>query len=290
MGNLGSSRNGVESATEFAFLADAWLRFLSHALREKNATLNQYWTLLITLERSGITIADMVSLLELNYTTIAECVGRLEVQGALTKTINENDHRCSVLRITSAGQQLFNELDKRLTQTVRKALDPLLGFQRIETMRMFHSLCSRVGKTRMMGNLVRGDSAFTITCAQTSMNFNSLCLNHGITPFQGHLILFVGQRDDTAVKYIRKRLLQDASTLSRTLNKLTQLEYIARTPGDNKREIKVILTPKGLSCASLLAEETTLLMKRLFAEDFLSDIYYQAIDALRTSLTIYEPK
>lgn len=287
MGDPGISCNSIENAIAFELMSDAWLRIFSHTLREKDATLNQYWTLLIILKHEDFAIADTVSLLELNYTTIAECINRLEEQGALTKRVDDNDLRHSVLQITKSGQQLFNDLDRLLAQTARKALDSLLGSQRIDAMRMFYGVCSRVRKTRMMGNFVRGDSAFIITCAQTSMNFASLCLSHGITSFQGQLMLLIGQEGSADIKYLRGKLLQDASTVSRAVNKLAQRDYLTKLPGANKREARLTLTPRGLSLASSLAEQTVYLIEQLFGDDFLSEIYCQTIDALRASLAIY---
>lgn len=46
----------------------------------------------------------------------------------------------------------------------KSALGPLQGDERTQALQLFFEACVRLNKKRMMGDLVRGDSAFIIAC------------------------------------------------------------------------------------------------------------------------------
>lgn len=278
-----SLRTWRAAATEVIF--DAWTRVASNELRRhEGATLNQFWVLLIASEHGSVPISTMVELLELNYTTIAECVGSLERLGAVTKTVDENDRRTFPVHLTNSGRKLFETLDLCLARTAKKALTPLTGQAKIEAMRMFHQLCERVDKPRRVGNLIRGDSAFLIACQQCAMVFSKLCGKQVLTPLQGRIMLALGCEGVAGVKQLRQALFQDAPTLSRSLKKLESLGYIRKTPGNTKRETNVALTTSGKLCAGALAQETVEALESLLGSDFDGALFAHTLECLHASL------
>lgn len=266
-------------------LFDAWTRAASNELRRhEGATLNQFWVLLIASDHGSISISAMVELLELNYTTIAECVGSLERLGAVAKTVDENDRRAFSVCLTDKGHKLFDALDLCLARTAKKALAPLTGHAKIEAMGMFHQLCERVDKPRRAGNLIRGDSAFLIACKQCVMVFSNLCKKHVLTPLQGRIVLVLGCQGTLGIKRLRQMLFQDAPTLSRALKKLESLGYIRKTPGNTKRETNVALTTSGKLCAGALAQETVETLESLLGSDFDGALFAHTLECLYASL------
>lgn len=275
----------IDNAVDAEMVFDRWLGRAVGALRSaQGATLNQFWILLLISERQPISITSMNGLLELNYTTVAECAGQLQRMGALAKSGNDDDRRESLLTMTVAGEQLMEELDRELIAVAKQALSPLTGTTRIQAMQLFHNVCIRLDKKRMSGNLVRGDGAFLIVCQQTAMNFAAICKRNIVTALQGHLLLAIGRHEVLAEKTARDLLYCDAPTLSRTIAKMEAAGLIAREPGATKREKQLRLTPIGLQCASLIAVETEEMLRQLFADDYAADIYRQTVAALRLSL------
>lgn len=271
------------AATEVLFAA--WIRTASNELRRhEGATLNQFWVLLIASEHGSVSTSAMAELLELNYTTIAECVGSLERLGAVTKSVDENDRRAFPVHLTAAGRKLFDTLDLCLARTATKALAPLTGQAKIEAMRMFHQLCERVDKPRRAGNLIRGDSAFLIACRQCAMVFANLCGGQVLTPLQGRIMLALGCQNVAGVKQLRQALFQDAPTLSRALKKLEGLGYIRKTPGSTKRETNVALTISGKLCAAALAQATIENLESLLGSDFDGALFAYTLECLHASL------
>lgn len=282
---MDSKAAAIDSAVDAEMVFDRWLSQAVGALRNtRGATLNQFWILLLISERRVVSITSMNELLELNYTTVAECAGQLQRMGALAKSSNDDDRRESLLTMTPAGELLMEELDRELIAVAKRALSPLAGTTRIQAMQLFHNVCIRLDKKRMIGNLVRGDGAFLIVCQQTAMNFAAICRKNVVTSLQGHLLLALGRHDALAEKTARKLLYCDAPTLSRTIAKMEAGGLIVREPGATKREKQLRLTSLGLQCASLIAVETEEMLRQLFADDYATDIYRQTIAALRLSL------
>lgn len=282
---MGSNTTAIDSAVDAEMIFDRWLSQAVGALRvARGATLNQFWILLLMSERPTMSITAMTELLELNYTTVAECAGQLQRMGALTKSCNDDDRRESLLTLTASGEQLMGELDRELIAVAKRALSSLTGSTRIQAMQLFHNACIRLDKKRMVGNLVRGDGAFLIICQQTAMSFAAICKKNIVTALQGHLLLAIGRHDTLAEKTVRELLYCDAPTLSRTIAKMEAAGLITREPGATKREKRLRLTPIGLQCASLIAIDTEEMLQQLFGDDYATDTYLQTIAALRLSL------
>ena len=99
--------------SDAALVFDRWMRIIAGRLRtEYGSTINQFWVLLVTSERPGMPITAAANTLELNYTTVAECVGQLALAGALEKTEPEDDSRCALITMTGAGERLMDTLDR----------------------------------------------------------------------------------------------------------------------------------------------------------------------------------
>lgn len=285
MGNAG--RAEIDAA-EAAFVLNRWMNVIANRLRaEQAATINQFWLLLIVSERPAIPIAEAASTLELNYTTISECAAQLAAAGALEKAGGEDDGRQALITMTATGEYLMGVLDRRLMATAKDALAILDGERRVQGLRLFFDVCTRLGKKRMMGNLVRGDSVFVITCQQFAIEFGRLCKRYLVNTTQAHVLLSAGQREGISMKGLRGHLCLDAPTLSRAVSHLSEHGLVKRSAGASKREANVALTPAGLQCASILAEKTDALLERLFGDDYGGAVYRQTIAALRASLEAY---
>lgn len=271
--------------SDAALVFDRWMKIIASRLRaEHGATIKQFWVLLVTSERPGMPIAAAASTLELNYTTIAECVGQLALAGALEKTELEDDSRCALITMTRAGEHLMDTLDRCLMAVAKDALAPLEGERRVQGLRLFYEVCVRLGKKRMAGNLVRGDSVFVITCQQIAVEFGHLCRQYRLNEIQGHTLLAAGRGECISMKALRETLRLDAPALSRAVSRLVEREFAKRVEGASRREANVALTASGLQCASSLAEETDSMLARLFADDYGSPTFRQTVSALRASL------
>ena len=142
----------------------------------------------------------------------------------------------------------------------------------------------RLNKKRMMGDLVRGDSAFIIACQQTALDFSRLCRKQHLSATQGHLLLALGSSGRTAAKELRRHLCLDAPTFSRALSRLTDAGLVTRIACASKREIEIALTSQGLACATDIAEETTKMLEALLGDGLRSPMGIRTIAALRASL------
>lgn len=275
-----------ESAIEAQMVFDGWRRIATDALRTlEGATLTQYWVLLHLTERKIQPLSAMVDELELNYTTIAECVARLKDSGYVETAESEEDHRMMLASLTPEGTMFFKHLDRELTQVARRALAPLSGHGRIQTMTLLYSACFHLQKNRIEANLARGDSAFLITCQQISMNFATICKRNLVTPQQGQLLLIAANRaTPLSAKEARELLAFDASTLSRTLSRIEAAGLAKRQKGISKREVEITITSLGFQSASAIASETDTMLRTLFGEDYESETFRQTIAALRLSL------
>ena len=282
---MGTSLNSWELATETALIFDQWMRAIAASLRDEGAgSINQFWILLLASERPRIPVGAAADVLELNYTTTAECAAQLAQAGTIAKTTSEDDGRRSLISLTATGTQRIAAFDQSLMGIAKIALDPLEGEGRIRAMHLLFSACKRRGKKRMMGNLVRGDSTFIMTCQQISIEFGRLCKRQGVSSIQAHAPVHVAQRESISAKELRGHLCLDAPTLSRTLTALADRGLISRQAGASRREVEATPTAIGMQYASLIAEETDALLANLFGDDYGSPAHLQTVAALRTSL------
>ncbi len=255
---MNNERDDWAQASETVLIFDQWMRAIVGTLRaERGAPSNQFWLLLLISERPQQSAATAAATLGLNYTTMAACAAQLVRKGALEKRTCDDDNRYSPLAITPAGQRLLASLDQSLITAAKSALDPLQGNERTQALQLFFEACVRLNKKRMMGDLVRGDSAFIIACQQTALDFSRLCRKQHLGATQGHLLLALGNSGRTAAKELRRHLCLDAPTFSRALSRLTDAGLVTRSACASKREIEIALTPQGLACATDIAEETT---------------------------------
>lgn len=282
---MDNERDDWAQDSETALIFDQWMRAIVSALRaERGATINQFWLLLLISEHPEHSAATAAATLGLNYTTVAACAAQLVREGALEKRTCDDDDRCSPLAITPSGQRLLASLDQSLITTAKSALDPLQGDERTQALQLFFEACVRLNKKRMMGDLVRGDSAFIIVCQQTALDFSRLCRKQHLGATQGHLLLALGNSGRTAAKELRRHLCLDAPTFSRAVSRLADADLITRITCASKREIAIALTPQGLACAARIAEETTEVLEALLGDGLRSPVGIRTIAALRASL------
>lgn len=261
---MDNERDDWAQASETVLIFDQWMRAIVGTLRaERGATINQFWLLLLISERPQQSAATAAATLGLNYTTVAACAAQLVRKGALEKRTCDDDNRYSPLAITPAGQRLLASLDQSLITAAKSALDPLQDNERTQALQLFFEACVRLNKKRMMGDLVRGDSAFIIACQQTALDFSRLCRKQHLSATQGHLLLALGSSGRTAAKELRRHLCLDAPTFSRALSRLTDAGLITHIACASKREIEIALTSQGLACATDIAEETTKMLEAL---------------------------
>ena len=208
---MDNERDDWAQASETVLIFDQWMRAIVGTLRaERGATINQFWILLLISERPQQSAATAAATLGLNYTTVAACAAQLVRKGALEKRTCDDDNRYSPLAITPAGQRLLASLDQSLITAAKSALDPLQDNERTQALQLFFEACVRLNKKRMMGDLVRGDSAFIIACQQTALDFSRLCRKQHLSATQGHLLLALGSSGRTAAKELRRHLCLDA--------------------------------------------------------------------------------
>lgn len=282
---MDNERDDWAQASETVLIFDQWMRGIVGTLRaERGATINQFWLLLLISERPQQSAATAAATLGLNYTTMAACAAQLVRKGALEKRTCDDDNRYSPLAITPAGQRLLASLDQSLITAAKSALDPLQGNERTQALQLFFEACVRLNKKRMMGDLVRGDSAFIIACQQTALDFSRLCRKQHLSATQGHLLLALGSSGRTAAKELRRHLCLDAPTFSRALSRLTDAGLVTRIACASKREIEIALTSQGLACATDIAEETTKMLEALLGDGLRSPMGIRTIAALRASL------
>lgn len=243
---MDNERDDWAQDSETALIFDQWMRAIVSALRaERGATINQFWLLLLISEHPEHSAATAAATLGLNYTTVAACAAQLVREGALEKRTCDDDDRCSPLAITPSGQRLLASLDQSLITTAKSALDPLQGDERTQALQLFFEACVRLNKKRMMGDLVRGDSAFIIVCQQTALDFSRLCRKQHLGATQGHLLLALGNSGRTAAKELRRHLCLDAPTFSRAVSRLADADLVTRITCASKREIAIALTRRA---------------------------------------------
>ena len=80
------------------------------SLEKLGITYTQYLVLLVLWEQDGIGVGKIAQRLELDSATLTPMLKRLEVAGFVTRLRNTKDERIVEIKLTSAGQQLQQEL------------------------------------------------------------------------------------------------------------------------------------------------------------------------------------
>lgn len=273
--------NATHIAVQTEFALDRWFKIIASRLRDQeNITLNQFWILTTLGNEAEHSISSLARRIDLNYTTVAEAIARLEYRNLIEKNKGD-DGRNALLALTNQGRETIAAVDQILVRTASASLSMFTGKGKTETMRLFYNACARLNKVRMMGNFVRGDSAFIIACQQIHFYFDSICRAYLVTPVQGHALLALVGNEAITAKEVRNLLGADPSTLSRALTKLTRQGLVKRLPGVSRREVSLSPTNKGLHCASSIAVDLTRQLQEFFGEDFGSDCHLRTISTLQ---------
>ena len=82
------------------------------SLEKLGITYTQYLVLLVLWEQDGISVGKIAQRLELDSATLTPMLKRLEVAGFVTRIRNPKDERIVEINLTTAGNQLQQELAK----------------------------------------------------------------------------------------------------------------------------------------------------------------------------------
>ena len=221
--------------------------------RRHGATLLQYWILLIFQFRDRLYVREIQRELELNYTTVAECVSSLASDGILAKEDAADDGRAVTVTITPKGKRRFEELDSGLIEFSLQLWKDFPSEVRCRVFPMFHEACRSHGKDRMMGALARGDTEFVIMCAQFVMEFQKACSTVPVRASHARVLLLLADLAGSARPGdIAAILAERPSGVSKTLSQMEEGGLISRRRGSCRRERDVELTPLGKTRAAIV--------------------------------------
>ncbi len=279
------SRVSTACAAAIAFLG--WHSAAAAHLKKKHgATLLQYWILLIFQFRSCLCVKDMHQELELNYTTVAECVSVLASDGFVSKRDADNDGREVAVTITPRGRERFEELDSGLIDFSLELWKSHPSDVRKRVFPMFHESCKLHGKERMMGSLARGDTAFIIVCAQFTMEFKKACSKMPLPANHAKTLLLIADLEGSVhPSELAEILAERPSGVSKTLSQMEKDGLISRQRGACRRKRDVELTALGTERAAGVRCAVEEILATSFVDAgenaLLSSVLYELADQLR---------
>lgn len=250
---------------------------LSHLRDYHSSTLMQYWVLLKLHSHEPMSVSDMQQSLDVNYTTIAECVTTLENRGLVTKARSTEDMRLYIVRITPEGISELKALDESLYKFSRSAWQNVRSDHRKRALALFSRSCALVGKSRLSQGLIRGDSDFLVLCAQITIDIQRACAEIAVSLNQAKILLLLyqhkeGMRNNEIAAILGVR----AYEISKTVSKMVQSGYVLSERGLNGRERIVSLTAKGSQKAVFAARKIEYVVNCRFGwiedRDFFFDI------------------
>lgn len=236
-------------------------RAVAYLRREHGATLLQFWVLLILRRRGALGICDMQRLLELNYTTVAECVGSLERAGFLVKREDPEDARRLSVELTPAGSERFIELDAGLLRFSSAVWEEHPEPRRKMALFALYRACEQLGKVRLVGNLARGDTAYLAFCAQFAMQFQWACDEVSIPAGQAVALMLLGRSPEgVRVGEIAAVLGRKPCDVSKMLSQMERRGLVSKRRGECLRERMVRATDLGMErCAQVESAAASIL-------------------------------
>jgi MarR family transcriptional regulator, organic hydroperoxide resistance regulator len=108
---------------------------------EAHGITTQQWAIMGALARpdaaGGVSVGDMASYLMVSRQNLTGVLSRLEAQGCLERVVDPKDNRSRRIRLTAAGQRLWNDLQPGIEAFYGAALERMSNADRIH---MIHYL------------------------------------------------------------------------------------------------------------------------------------------------------
>lgn len=263
-----------------------WYAAASSHLREKcSSTLMQYWVLLILQTQGAKSIRDLQRLLDVNYTTVAECAATIEARGLVLKQPSEEDLRCLIVEITPKGIAEFEQLDKEMHTFSHTAWQNVPDSERRPALKLFCESCGHMGKLRASGGLVRGDSAFLVLCTQFTFDMQRACSEIPLPLSQAKVLMLLSRRDKgMKCKGIAHALAEKTCEVSKLLSKIEAKRLITRETGSNKREKIIFLTDCGREKATAVELAAQIVFEKHFGWIADKNPLFEAVKSLAEAL------
>lgn len=117
-------------------LGHAVTNYRNEKMEEIDLTAPQSDALIATLKEPGITASQVKNNLQLSQSTVAGIISRLENKGLITKTVDRKDGRKAILKPTSQGLKMEDELKKIALDTQNKLVQGMSESEQREFMRL----------------------------------------------------------------------------------------------------------------------------------------------------------
>lgn len=273
-----SKRNNSIATWECMAALLGWYREADWTLKENfSITLTRFWTLLAMENHQGMSVKQLASLLDLKYTTIAECVSALEHKQAIEKKKGDDDRRTVRVSITNSGKNLLHTWDLCLIELMHEVWGDLDSEYRRKAFYFFYRIGERHSKTRKLSNKIRGDTAFIIACGQITNDYQKICESQLVTPTQAIMLMALNDQGGARPKDIAHLMIEHPYDISKLLSKVKTKELITLEEGSSGREVFVRLNEQGYDRAQILESAAFELLEAYLETDpdertFLADI------------------
>lgn len=267
MGQRNTADNRSDNLLSYVIALSGWYAAASSHLREQHSsTLMQYWVLIILQTHGAMSISSLQHLLDVNYTTVAECTASLEKRGLVLKHLSDEDQRCQIAEITPKGTIELDALDKSMYAFSHAAWRNVPKKERERALKLLSKSCEHMNKSRTTrGGLIRGDSAFIVSCTQFSIDLQRGCNKIPTSPRQAKLLLLLSHnREGMRVTDMARVLAKRTSEISKPLAKMEREGLIEREAGASKRERIVRLSDAGYARASAVEQAVRLIFENRF--------------------------
>lgn len=258
----------------------------SHLREHHSSTLMQYWVLLILQTHGAMSIRAMQRMLDVNYTTVAECVSTVESRGWAVKRPSEEDMRQLIVEITAQGSAEFETLDKSMYDFSLAAWKDVPASQRKRALRLFSGSCELMSKSRITQGFIRGDSAFLVSCVQFVIDLQRACSEIPVPSSQAKLLMLLSRNEDgMRGKDIAHALSERPYEVSKALTKMESKRLVVRMTGESGREKIARLTELGRKKASAVECEVQGIVERRFGWIEDNALFFDVLERLAAALT-----
>lgn len=264
---MGNKKESDDAASTWEIITTllGWQREAERALKEGcSTTLTQFWVLIVLNIHGALSAKQVANILELRYTTIAECIVTLEQKGAVVKTRCEDDRRVVTVSITKRGLELFYLWDNCLIDLARRAWGDFDKESRENAFHSFYRMGKKIGKMRWLNDKVRGDTAFLITCSQITSNFQEISETLLVSSPQAILLMLLEEQGTIQPKDVAFLMAKQPSEISKLLTEAKEKGLAELKEGNTKREVLIRLTKNGYEKATAIESESKILLEKLF--------------------------
>jgi DNA-binding MarR family transcriptional regulator/GNAT superfamily N-acetyltransferase len=133
-------RNQIRDLRGFNRFYTSVMGFLDRGLLQSEFTLTEARVVFELAQQEVIDAVDLRNRLTIDAGHLSRIVSRLESAGVVERSRSESDGRRQVLRLTRAGHQAFQDLDKRSDQQAERLLGRLTPADRAALMRSFSTV------------------------------------------------------------------------------------------------------------------------------------------------------